>query len=50
MHTPTVFLVGGVHFWLGVCILFGGNNVDMFPWTGHVESIVLMTNSGLKGK
>ncbi|TEB15598.1 23S rRNA (uracil-C(5))-methyltransferase RlmCD [Pelotomaculum sp. FP] len=24
--------------------------VDMFPWTHHVESIVLMTNSGLKGK
>jgi len=24
--------------------------VDMFPWTSHVESIVLMTNSGLKGK
>ncbi|HBC94543.1 MAG TPA: 23S rRNA (uracil(1939)-C(5))-methyltransferase RlmD [Pelotomaculum sp.] len=24
--------------------------VDMFPWTQHVESIVLMTNSGLKGK
>ncbi|WP_139257235.1 hypothetical protein [Desulforamulus aeronauticus] len=24
--------------------------VDMFPWTAHVESIVLMTNSGLKGK
>jgi 23S rRNA (uracil1939-C5)-methyltransferase len=24
--------------------------VDMFPWTVHVESIVLMTNSGLKGK
>jgi len=24
--------------------------VDMFPQTSHVESIVLMTNSGLKGK
>jgi 23S rRNA (uracil1939-C5)-methyltransferase len=24
--------------------------VDMFPWTRHVESIILMTNSGLKGK
>ena len=24
--------------------------VDMFPWTQHVESIVLMTNSGLKAK
>jgi 23S rRNA (uracil1939-C5)-methyltransferase len=24
--------------------------VDMFPWSGHVESIVLMTNSGSKGK
>ncbi len=24
--------------------------VDMFSWSGHVESIVLMTNSGSKGK
>ncbi|MEL1134793.1 23S rRNA (uracil(1939)-C(5))-methyltransferase RlmD [Desulfitobacterium sp. THU1] len=24
--------------------------VDMFPWTGHVEAIILMTNSGFKGK
>jgi 23S rRNA (uracil1939-C5)-methyltransferase len=24
--------------------------VDMFPWTGHVECIVLMTNCGQKGK
>jgi 23S rRNA (uracil1939-C5)-methyltransferase len=24
--------------------------VDMFPWTRHVESIILMTNSGLKEK
>lgn len=24
--------------------------VDMFPWTQHVESIILMTNSGSKGK
>jgi len=24
--------------------------VDMFPWSGHVESIVLMTNCGSKGK
>lgn len=24
--------------------------VDMFPWGAHVESMVLMTNSGLKGK
>ena len=24
--------------------------VDMFPWTQHVESIILMTNSGQKGK
>jgi 23S rRNA (uracil1939-C5)-methyltransferase len=24
--------------------------VDMFPWTGHVECIIMMTNSGSKGK
>jgi len=24
--------------------------VDMFPWTQHVECIIMMTNSGLKGK
>ncbi len=24
--------------------------VDMFPWTSHVESIILMTNSGLGGR
>ena len=24
--------------------------VDMFPWTAHVESIIMMTNSGSKGK
>ncbi len=24
--------------------------VDMFPWTGHVETIIMMTNSGSKGK
>lgn len=23
---------------------------DMFPWTGHVECIIMMTNSGSKGK
>jgi 23S rRNA (uracil1939-C5)-methyltransferase len=40
---------------LGVLTL-GGYRVesvqplDMFPWTQHVESIVLMTNSGFKGK
>ncbi len=24
--------------------------VDMFPWSGHVECVVMMTNSGSKGK
>lgn len=24
--------------------------VDMFPWTGHVETIIMMTNCGLKDK
>ncbi len=24
--------------------------VDMFPWTNHVETIIMMTNSGSKGK
>ena len=24
--------------------------VDMFPWTGHVECVIMMTNSGSKGK
>ncbi len=24
--------------------------VDMFPWTSHVECIIMMTNSGLEGK
>jgi len=24
--------------------------VDMFPWTAHVETIIMMTNCGLKGK
>ncbi len=24
--------------------------VDMFPWTMHVECVIMMTNSGLKGK
>lgn len=24
--------------------------VDMFPWSGHVECIIMMTNSGLEGK
>ncbi|TGE34762.1 hypothetical protein E4K67_28915 [Desulfosporosinus fructosivorans] len=24
--------------------------VDMFPWTMHVETVILMTNSGSKGK
>ena len=24
--------------------------VDMFPWVGHVESVIIMQNCGLKGK
>jgi 23S rRNA (uracil1939-C5)-methyltransferase len=24
--------------------------VDMFPWTGHVECVIMMTNSGYEGK
>ncbi|MEN6490023.1 MAG: 23S rRNA (uracil(1939)-C(5))-methyltransferase RlmD, partial [Smithella sp.] len=24
--------------------------VDMFPWTGHVECVIMMTNSGSKGE
>jgi len=55
--TTIVNLLTHFMMWTDLELLQGGGyqvaevqSVDMFPWARHVETVILMTNSGSKGK
>lgn len=50
MARDTGMLVNGMDDLKGIYELKKVQPVDMFPWTSHVESIIMMTYSGSKGK